>query len=104
MSSWLTLQEYSNKEGVSISTLRRKIKASEIEFKRKSGKYYVKFKEGSFGEKTHLKSYYRKKLEEKDEEIKKLLEDKEDLLSLLELLEKEAKVLRAIPVAQAAKS
>ena len=102
MSSWLTLQEYSNKQGVSISTLRRKIKANEIEHKRRAGKYYIKFNE-ELGEKKELKNYYTRMLEEKDDKIKKLLEEKEDLLSLLEFLEQETRVLRSKPY-QAQKS
>ena len=42
MSSWLTLQEYSNKLGLSISTLRRKIKGKDIEYTFKNGKYLLK--------------------------------------------------------------
>ncbi len=38
---WLSLTEYSNKHKVSISTLRRKIKSTDIEFRLDEGKYMV---------------------------------------------------------------
>lgn len=38
---WLSLTEYSSKHKVSISTLRRKIKASEIEFRLDEGRYMI---------------------------------------------------------------
>lgn len=39
--SFLQLSEYSNKYGVSLSTLRRRIKTNEIEFKFEQGKYWL---------------------------------------------------------------
>jgi hypothetical protein len=38
---WLSLTEYSNKHSVSISTLRRKIKSTEVEFRLDEGKYMI---------------------------------------------------------------
>jgi predicted DNA-binding transcriptional regulator YafY len=38
---WLTLNEYSSEYGVSVSTLRRRIKAKQIKFKLIQGKYYL---------------------------------------------------------------
>ncbi len=38
---WLSLTEYSLKHHVSISTLRRKIKADDIQYKLDDGKYYI---------------------------------------------------------------
>lgn len=40
--TWLPLMEYSNKFRVSLSTLRRRIKAGEIEYKFSDGKYLIK--------------------------------------------------------------
>ena len=45
---WLSLTEYSLKHHVSISTLRRKIKADDIQYKLDDGKYYL------FDESTQL--------------------------------------------------
>jgi hypothetical protein len=39
--SWLPLAEYSMKHQVSISTLRRRIKAEDIHFRFDDGKYYI---------------------------------------------------------------
>lgn len=38
---WLSLNEYSNKHKVSISTLRRKIKSHEINFRLDEGRYVI---------------------------------------------------------------
>jgi hypothetical protein len=47
--NWLTLMDYSAKYRVSLSTLRRRIKAGEIEHKFADGKYLIK--EGSLQDK-----------------------------------------------------
>lgn len=39
--SWLSLNEYSAKYGLSISTLRRRIKSKNIEFRLETGKYFL---------------------------------------------------------------
>ncbi len=39
---WLPLTEYALRNGMSISTLRRKIKANSIEFKMEEGRYLIK--------------------------------------------------------------
>jgi hypothetical protein len=40
--NWLPLMEYSAKHGLSISTLRRRIKDKSIEFQLQDGKYFLK--------------------------------------------------------------
>ncbi|NBX75428.1 MAG: hypothetical protein EBQ92_02655 [Proteobacteria bacterium] len=40
---WLPLIEYSIKSGVSLSTIRRKIKSNSIQFKLEKGKYLILF-------------------------------------------------------------
>lgn len=42
MQQWIPLTEYSRAQGLSISTLRRRIKAGEIEYKLEDGKYMLK--------------------------------------------------------------
>jgi hypothetical protein len=42
LDNWLTLTDYSSKYRVSISTLRRRIKTSQIEYKMDHGKYLLK--------------------------------------------------------------
>lgn len=39
--SWLPLMEYSTKYRVSVSTLRRRIKADDISFRFEDGKYFI---------------------------------------------------------------
>ena len=86
MTSWLTLQDYSIKKGVSVSTLRRKIKNSELEYRLENGRYLLKvnLEEGTPNSKKTEESPYKAKL-------KNLNRDKEDLLSLVSLLETEKK-------------
>lgn len=42
LDNWLSLTDYSHKYRVSISTLRRRIKTSQIDFKKDHGKYLLK--------------------------------------------------------------
>ena len=42
---WIPLMDYANKSGVSLSTLRRYIKANKIPFKIEDGRYLLQFKE-----------------------------------------------------------
>ncbi|MGZ3745545.1 MAG: hypothetical protein ACXVBQ_16895, partial [Pseudobdellovibrionaceae bacterium] len=39
--SWLVLSDYSTKYDVSVSTLRKRIKAEDINFRLEDGKYYI---------------------------------------------------------------
>lgn len=41
MNNWLPLNEYANKYKVSISTLRRRIKAKEVKYLFREGKYFI---------------------------------------------------------------
>lgn len=90
MSSWLTLQEYSNKQGISISTLRRKIKSQELEYTFKNGRYLLKapLKKEELS-KEDLQNHYQKLLNKKENELRKLKEGLEDLLQLVSFLEEE---------------
>jgi hypothetical protein len=45
--SWLPLTEYSVKSGVSLSTIRRKIKTNSIPFRLEKGKYLIRFSDGT---------------------------------------------------------
>ena len=95
MTSWLTLQEYSNKQGISISTLRRKIKGREIEFTFKNGRYLLKSPiEEDLEPLKELKKHYQKLLKQKQEEIQRLKDNQEDLFCLIDFLENQkAKLL-----------
>ncbi|MFK8137424.1 MAG: hypothetical protein AB8E15_03600 [Bdellovibrionales bacterium] len=39
--TWLSIVDYSTKHKISVSTLRRKIKKNDIEFRLQGGKYYI---------------------------------------------------------------
>ncbi|MFZ4402991.1 MAG: hypothetical protein ACOYOK_02715 [Pseudobdellovibrionaceae bacterium] len=41
LGSWLSLTDYSTRRKVSVSTLRRKIKADDITYRLEDGKYYI---------------------------------------------------------------
>ncbi len=56
---WLPLAEYSLKNKVSISTLRRKIKASDIEYRLDDGKYLILDSEVAATTETHRPSLSR---------------------------------------------
>ncbi len=56
---WLPLAEYSLKNKVSISTLRRKIKASDIEYRLDDGKYLILDTEVATPAETHRPSLSR---------------------------------------------
>ena len=43
---WLPLMEYAQRTGLSLSTLRRYIKAQKVPFKTNAGKYYIRWEEG----------------------------------------------------------
>ncbi|MDE0091953.1 MAG: hypothetical protein OXN83_01545, partial [Oligoflexia bacterium] len=84
------LQEYSYHKGVSISTLRRKIKNKEIEYKLKKGRYFLK---ATINEELleQEKNHHHKQLQEK--EILSLRNDYEDLMRLVHFLEIEKQEL-----------
>ena len=88
MSNWLSLKEYSYTQDVSISTLRRKIKNREMEYKLKKGRYLLKAPKSPV-KPIPQNSDYQSLLKQKEAKIKSLTADREDLLSLLDLLEQE---------------
>ena len=106
---WLTIQEYSNKHRVSISTLRRRIKSKSIEYSFKDGKYLIRddgeIKDEKISSFSEMKDLYQKDLEQKQEKILRLenqIKQKErricnlesenqDLNQLVELLEEQIK-------------
>ena len=92
MSPWLTLQEYSYHKGVSISTLRRKIKNENIEYKLKQGRYFLK---ADFLEKSEepKKDCYQQKLQETEKELLSLKYNYEELKNLVHYLEMEKQEL-----------
>ena len=92
MSPWLTLQEYSYHYGISASTLRRKIKNEEIEYKLKKGRYFLR-SDFNETEDEEDKTYYKQELEKKEKELLDLKHNHEDLMNLVQFLEMEKKEL-----------
>ena len=86
-SSWLSLQDYSIKKGISVSTLRRKIKNSDIEYRKDNGRYFLK------EEIEAPLSPSDKEVSLLEKELKLLKRDKEDLWNLVHFLETEKKNL-----------
>lgn len=72
--AWIPLLEYAVKKGISISTLRRRIKANKIQFQLQEGKYII-YDDGSFP------------LEDHEKIISDLKEEISDLKTLVQVLE-----------------
>ena len=115
---WLSLTEYSQKYGVSISTLRRRIRANAITVKLEEGKYFIADKQQNVvGEQDQGVETPKKKntgkensfinkllntqqelyqlLKQKDNKIKNLQIQISDFNTLVELLEKESSQLKS---------
>ncbi len=100
---WLTLQEYSNKYKISISTLRRRIKTRDIEYTFNNGRYLLRASSENFSkgkmEQTsfkELKDLYQGLLDDKDREIDRLKTEMADLNQLVQFLEQEKDRLEEI--------
>jgi cell division protein FtsB len=78
---WLSILEYANIKKISISTIRRSIKAGHIKYKEENGKYFVwtiKKIEVTSGEYNS-----KEEIEKLKKENRKLLEEINDLQTLL---------------------
>ena len=99
MEKLLTLQDYSSKYKISISTLRRRIKCQELDYIFKGGRYFIKEPEAFSQNIDGLRKergFYRELLKRRNQEIKKLKEEKEDLTHLVALLEDEKAHLESL--------
>jgi len=92
---WLPLIEYSMKSGVSLSTIRRKIKANSIPFKREKGKYLILFMGDEFVSTTEIKranpsglSTQNQKVQMQEERIRQLEQELDEMALLVQTLEK----------------
>lgn len=74
---WIQLLEYAFRKGVSISTLRRRIKSKEIQYQLRNGRYFI-LDDGSVP------------LEDRDKTISDLEEQVADLKTLVKVLETKA--------------
>ncbi len=116
MSTWIPLNDYAIKHDISVSTLRRRIKAQKVHFKLEEGKYFI-FEDGqmrvgsdqtegvmSYARPTisssepilttkllldELKRAYLDSLQSKEDQILQLKQQVSDLKTLVMILEKE---------------
>lgn len=92
---WLPLIEYSMKSGVSLSTIRRKIKANSIPFKLEKGKYLILFSGDEFASMAGLKpvnssenSNQNQKIRSQEERIRQLEQELDEMALLVQTLER----------------
>lgn len=117
-SNWLPLNEYSAKYKISLSTLRRRIRANEVSNRFEGGKYWLQDSpinkharikdedipatvesEPSSEVITEIKKAYVAVLHEKEEQITHLKEEIVDLKTLVKILEGENERLKSSPTA-----
>ncbi len=93
---WLSILEYADYRSISISTVRRYIKANRIKYQKTDGKYLIwvskdnvqKKKDSSKGpEKLNLEILHE--MERYKDEIKILKEENQDLRMLVDIYEKQ---------------
>jgi hypothetical protein len=93
---WLTINEYANYRSISVSTIRRYIKAGRIKYKFEDGKYLIFVSHEQYElRKNQTKQDnevidYKVKIDEMDYMIKKLKEENTELKMLVNLYEKGA--------------
>ncbi|GAB4011218.1 MAG: hypothetical protein Fur0010_05210 [Bdellovibrio sp.] len=89
---WLSIDDYSRVHKISISTIRRRIKSNEFEFKMENGKYLIKSEIDSVPNIPNF-SYINtiKELESKIHNLKKemvdIIKENEDLKTLIAFYE-----------------
>ena len=69
---WLTLIEYAHHKKISISTIRRSIKAGHVNFKEENGKYLIWTKQDLISNEDKEIELLRKKNRELEEEVNDL--------------------------------
>lgn len=89
--NWLSISEYSQYRDISISTIRRYIKAERVKYKLESGKYFIFVSDENYTLRVNQKereelSLKMEILELKDR-IKSLEEENNDLKMLVDLYE-----------------
>lgn len=79
---WLSIVDYASLKGISISTIRRSIKASKVKYKKEQGKFFI------FVDSNKLKT--------NDDGVQELQMEREILKSKLRKLEEENNDLRML--------
>lgn len=92
---WLTITEYSTIKKLSISTIRRYIKANRVQYKKVNGKYMIFLRKDRIvpakEEQQSILLALQLRLKEMELENKRLSEENQDLRMLVSLYEKEKK-------------
>ncbi len=88
---WLSINEYSDYRGISISTIRRYIKASQVKSKFENGKYYIYVNEGNLERyQTRKESEnltHLLKIKELEQKNRLLMEEVNELKMLINIYE-----------------
>ena len=100
---WLSILDYADYRGISISTIRRYIKASQVKYKKENGKYFIFVTDENYQRKRNSqeKSQLSTKLEleELKRRIRILEEENNDLKMLVQLYEGKPKSSSDMPPA-----
>lgn len=88
---WLTITEYSDYRDISISTVRRYIKANTVHFKKENGKYLIHVSDQNYILRENLKEKeelsLRLEILDLKDRVKALEEENNDLKMLVSLYE-----------------
>ena len=100
--NWLNITEYSNYKDISISTVRRYIKANRVKHKMLDGKYLIFVAEEKLRPKNELSEKENIKLkldvQRLAEKVKKLEEENNDLKMLIQIYESEKQAQRKVEI------
>jgi uncharacterized protein YlxW (UPF0749 family) len=80
---WLPIVQYAEFKNISITSVRRYIKASRVKYKKINGKYFVLARNFQFKETTN-----NKKINDLEDKIKRLQEENQELKMLISVYEK----------------
>ena len=98
---WLSIIDYSVQTGLSISTLRRRIKQDKIEFQEIGGKYFIRaeaIKSEAKNEDQRTENLFlHLEIEKLQRQMQILREENNDLKMLVDLYESEKAELQMIP-------
>jgi hypothetical protein len=92
---WLTISEYSNYRQLSVSSIRRYIKSKKVIHKKEEGKYFIFVTNQNLDKKSNYMSSQKKlELLNLNKEIKRLTEENNDMRMLIDIYEKNKKIIR----------
>ncbi len=88
---WLSITDYSAYRNISISTVRRYIKAERVKFKKEDGKYFIHVSDENFTIRVNKKEReelaLRLEVHELKDRVRLLEEENNDLKMLIEIYE-----------------